>query len=47
MIWLVMSFVVVPALTHRPPTVNLRWWIQFVGHFVFVGLPIVWTASRR
>jgi hypothetical protein len=46
LIWLVMSFLVVPALTHRPPTVNFRWWVQFVGHFVFVGLPIVWAASR-
>lgn len=41
MVWLVMSLLVVPALVHRPPAINARWWTQFVGHMVFVGLPIV------
>ena len=45
-IWLVMSLVVIPLLTHRPPTLTYRWWIQLVGHFPFVGLPIVWASSR-
>lgn len=40
-IWLVMSLVVIPLLVHRPPTINLRWWVQLIGHFPFVGLPIV------
>jgi hypothetical protein len=40
-IWLVMSLVVIPLLLHRPPTVNYRWWIQLIGHFPFVGIPIV------
>jgi hypothetical protein len=40
-IWIVMSLAVIPALLHRPPAVNIRWWVQFVGHFPFVGLPIV------
>ena len=40
-IWLVMSLVVIPLLLHRPPTFNLRWWVQLIGHFPFVGLPIV------
>ncbi|HEY4130953.1 MAG TPA: hypothetical protein VGM50_10070 [Gemmatimonadaceae bacterium] len=47
LIWVVMSCVVIPALTHRPSKVNSSWWTQFVGHFVFVGLPIVWAASDR
>lgn len=40
-IWLVMSLAVIPLLTQRPPAVNARWWIQLVGHFPFVGIPIV------
>ena len=40
-IWVVMSFVVIPLLVHRPPSINVRWWTQFIGHFPFVGLPIV------
>lgn len=40
-IWLVMSLAVIPLLLHRPPTINLRWWVQLIGHFPFVGLPIV------
>ena len=40
-IWLVMSLVVIPLLVHRPPTINPRWWVQLIGHFPFVGLPIV------
>ena len=44
-IWLVMSWVVIPALTHRPPAITFRWLVQLIGHFPFVGLPIV-AASR-
>jgi uncharacterized membrane protein YagU involved in acid resistance len=40
-IWVVMSIAVIPALRHAPPVINLRWWIQFIGHFPFVGLPLV------
>ena len=36
-----MSLAVLPLLTHRPPAINVRWWVQLVGHFPFVGLPIV------
>ena len=46
LIWLVMSLVVIPAFSHRPPTINFRWWMQFVGHFPFVGLPIVAMIGR-
>ncbi|HKV12048.1 MAG TPA: hypothetical protein VJ725_28140 [Thermoanaerobaculia bacterium] len=40
MIWLVMSLIVIPLLVHRPPTITSRWWVQLIGHFPFVGLPI-------
>ncbi len=40
-IWMVMSLVVIPLLLQRPPTITSRWWIQWIGHFPFVGLPIV------
>jgi uncharacterized membrane protein YagU involved in acid resistance len=45
-IWLVMSLAVIPLLLHRPPAFTVRWWVQFVGHFPFVGIPIVWSAGR-
>jgi len=40
-VWIVMSSAVIPSLTHRPPAITIRWWIQFFGHIPFVGLPIV------
>jgi hypothetical protein len=43
-IWMTMSFVLIPLFTHRPPTVNFRWWVQFVGHIPFVALPIVLSS---
>ena len=46
-IWLVMSLVVIPLLLQRPPAVSIRWWIQLIGHFPFVGIPIVAFAGRR
>jgi hypothetical protein len=45
-IWLVMSLAVIPALLHRPPTINLRWLVQLIGHFPFVGLPIVASVGN-
>jgi hypothetical protein len=41
LIWLVMSVAVIPLLLQRPPAITPRWWIQWIGHFPFVGLPIV------
>jgi len=46
-IWIVMSLAVIPLLTHRPPAIGVRWWIQFFGHFPFVGLPIVACLGMR
>jgi hypothetical protein len=40
-VWIVMSLAVIPLLAHCPPAINIRWWVQFVGHAPFVGLPIV------
>ena len=40
LVWVVMSCVVIPVFVHRPPGITPRWWIQFFGHAVFVGLPI-------
>jgi hypothetical protein len=42
-----MSLAVIPLLLHRPPAITVRWWIQFVGHAPFVGLPIVASARAR
>jgi hypothetical protein len=41
LVWTVMSLVVIPVLVRRPPSIGFRWWVQFFGHFPFVGLPIV------
>jgi hypothetical protein len=46
-IWMVMSLLVIPLFTQRPPTINYRWWIQFFGHIPFVGLPIVAAIAPR
>ena len=45
-IWLVMSLIVIPTLRHVPPSFNVRWWVQLIGHFPFVGLPIVASIGR-
>jgi hypothetical protein len=36
-----MSMVVIPLLRQQMPTYTTRWLIQLIGHFPFVGLPIV------
>jgi hypothetical protein len=43
-IWMVMSLALIPLFTHRPAAINLRWWVQFVGHIPFVALPIVLSS---
>lgn len=45
-IWLVMSLVVIPLASGRPPSITLRWWIQLVAHVPFVALPIVTVVGR-
>jgi hypothetical protein len=46
-IWCVMSLAVIPLLVRRPPAITFRWWVQFIGHFPFVGLPIVASIAAR
>jgi hypothetical protein len=47
-VWVTMSFVLVPLFPpHRFPQNWTRWWIQFIGHAAFVGLPIVASISGR
>jgi hypothetical protein len=46
-IWLVMSLVVIPLLMNRAPTITFRWWVQLIGHFPFVGLPIVTAFTSK
>ena len=45
-VWLFMSLVVIPLVSGRPPSITVRWWIQLVGHFPFVGIPIAWGIGR-
>jgi hypothetical protein len=45
-IWLVMSLVVIPLATGRPPAFNFRWWVQVFAHLPFVTLPLVFTARQ-
>jgi hypothetical protein len=44
-IWIVMSLAVVPLLLQRPPSINIRWLVQLIGHIPFVGIPIVWSIG--
>src|SRR5215208_7036987 len=44
-IWMIMSLVVIPRLTARLPTIDLRWWVQLVAHIPFVAIPIVATIG--
>jgi hypothetical protein len=46
-IWLVMSLVVIPLLTGRPPAITLRWLVQLLGHIPAVALPIVAMTTAR
>jgi hypothetical protein len=43
LIWCVMSILVIPLFTKRPPTFAARWWVQVAGHVGFVALPMVAT----
>jgi len=45
-IWMVMSLVVIPVLTQRPPRISYRWWVQWFGHMPFVGFPIAMSVRR-
>ena len=44
-IWLVMTFIVIPAFVHRPPTISAIWWVNLFGHIPFIVLPMVWASG--
>jgi len=46
LIWMTMSLLLIPQFTHRPATINYRWWVQWFGHIPFVALPIVTSIAR-
>jgi hypothetical protein len=46
LIWMAMSLAIIPLFTHRPPAINIRWWVQFFGHIPFVALPIAAMIGR-
>jgi hypothetical protein len=46
-VWMVMSLAVIPLLAHRPPAINVRWWVQLIGHIPFVGFPIAASIGHR
>jgi len=45
-IWVMMSAIVIPTMTGNPLNITSRWFIQLVGHMVFVGMPVVIGARR-
>jgi len=44
LVWVLMSAVVIPAMTGNMLVVSPRWFLQLAGHAIFVGLPIVLGA---
>src|SRR5438874_2690542 len=46
LIWLVMSLLIIPLATSRPPRFGLRWWVQIVAHVPFVTIPLVFMTRR-
>jgi len=44
LIWLIMSIIVIPLATGRPPRFGSRWWVQVFAHVPFVTVPLVFTA---
>jgi len=47
LIWVAMSFVVIPLVTKHPlPTITARWIGQAFGHICFVALPMIAVISR-
>jgi hypothetical protein len=45
-IWLFMSLVFIPSMVHRMPTLGAKWWVQLVGHALFVVGPMI-VVNRR
>lgn len=47
LVWIVMSFVVIPLNTGKLPEVTWRWWMQLAGHAAFVALPMIVALTWR
>jgi uncharacterized membrane protein YagU involved in acid resistance len=45
-IWLIMTWIVIPSMLHRPPNLTLKYWVQLVGHIPFVVGPML-LVNRR
>jgi uncharacterized membrane protein YagU involved in acid resistance len=45
-IWLIMTWIVIPSMLHRPPNIGVKYWVQLVGHIPFVVMPMV-LINRR
>ena len=41
LIWLFMSRVFIPLMVHRYAPIGLKWWVQLVGHALFVVGPMI------
>ena len=45
-IWLIMTWIVIPSMLHKPPNLSVKYWVQLVGHIPFVVMPMV-LVNRR
>lgn len=45
-IWLIMTWIVIPSMVHRAPTLSLKYWVQLVGHPLFVVGPMIFVNRR-
>jgi hypothetical protein len=45
-IWLIMTWIVIPSMLHRPPTISLKYWVQLIGHPLFVVGPMIYVNRR-
>jgi hypothetical protein len=41
LVWLTMSFAMIPLFIHREPALGLRWLVLLLGRWFFVGIPIL------
>ncbi len=46
LVWLAMSWVIIPIVAGRLPTITVRWWVQVFAHIPFVAWPIVGMTRR-
>lgn len=46
-IWLIMTWIVIPSMLHRQPTLSTKYWVQLGGHIPFVVGPMILVNRRR